>query len=140
VLYEVHTLKDADVKVEDLKNFILETKSFNPYDPHCICKKNNVKEYYPWIHRRCHWSEEDPLSYFCNSSRLNELVSITVEWKEALHVAELWEAIATKIVRKKLVQDKGKRKIVESTEVEQTYKFKEDPLVEKVALDIEVNR
>ena len=41
---------------------------------------------------------------------------------------------------KKHVQDKGKRKIFESTKTEQSYKFKEDPLVERVDLNIESNR
>jgi len=35
---------------------------------------------------------------------------------------------------------KGKRKISKSAEVEQSYKFKEDPLIERVALDIEEKR
>ena len=37
-------------------------------------------------------------------------------------------------------QDKGKRKSVESAEAEQSYNFREDPLVEKVALEIEAKR
>lgn len=37
----------------------------------------------------------------------------------------------------KPMQDKGKRKIVESIKTEQCYKFKEDPLVERVALEID---
>lgn len=41
---------------------------------------------------------------------------------------------------RKPTQDKGKRKIFESTELEKRYKFKEYPLVEKVALEIEVKR
>jgi len=34
----------------------------------------------------------------------------------------------------------NKSNIVESVEAEKTYKFKEDPLVERVALEIEVKR
>jgi len=33
-----------------------------------------------------------------------------------------------------------KRKIFESIEIEQSYKFKKDPLVEKVALEIDEKR
>ena len=42
--------------------------------------------------------------------------------------------------RNKHVQDKGKRNIEKSIEMEQSYKFKEDPLVEKVALEIDMKR
>lgn len=35
------------------------------------------------------------------------------------------------------MQDKVKRNIVENPEVEKSYKFREDPLIEKVALEIE---
>jgi len=38
------------------------------------------------------------------------------------------------------VQDKGKRKIAKSTETEKSYKFKEDPLVENVVLEIDAKR
>lgn len=38
----------------------------------------------------------------------------------------------------KLVQYKLNRKTVESSKMEQSYKFKEYPLVEKVALEIDV--
>ena len=77
-------MKDADAEAKDLEKFKFTTKDFNPYDPHYICKNHYVKVYYPWIHRACHWPEEDPWRSFYNSSRLNELVSITVEWKEEL--------------------------------------------------------
>jgi len=43
-------------------------------------------------------------------------------------------------VSSKPTQDKGKRKIVESIEAKKKYKFKEDPLVEKVALEIDAKR
>ena len=43
-------------------------------------------------------------------------------------------------MRNKPAQDKGKRKISESIEANQSYNFREDPLVEKVALDIEVKK
>ena len=38
------------------------------------------------------------------------------------------------------MQGKGKRKIVESGEAEKSYMFKEDSLVERVALEIEEKR
>jgi len=47
-------LKDVDAEVEDLKKIEIGTKSFNPYDPHYICKNHCVKVYYPWIHGACH--------------------------------------------------------------------------------------
>ena len=53
-LYEIHALKDADTEARDLKKFGFGTKSFNPYDPHCICQKHCAKEYYPSIHEACH--------------------------------------------------------------------------------------
>lgn len=83
-LYEIRTLIDVDVEISDLENFGFATKSFNPYDPHCICKNHCVKFCYTWIHGACHWPEEDPWRYFYNSSRLNELVNMDVEWKETL--------------------------------------------------------
>lgn len=86
-LYKIFTLKDTDVEAEDLKKFGFGTKSFNPYDPHYICNNHYVKVYYPWIHEACHWKEEDPWRYCYNSYRLNELVSVVVEWKASLHVA-----------------------------------------------------
>lgn len=39
-----------------------------------------------------------------------------------------------------LVCDKGKRKIVDHMEEEKSYKFREDPLVEKVVMAIEAKR
>lgn len=41
---------------------------------------------------------------------------------------------------RKSAQDKGKRKMGESAKVEQSYKFKEDPLAERVDLEIEAMR
>lgn len=58
-LYEIRTLKDANVETKDLKKFGFDTKSFNPYDPHCICKNHCVKVYFPWVHGACYWLEED---------------------------------------------------------------------------------
>ena len=51
-----------------------------------------------------------------------------------------WLAATPTAASNKPVQDNGKRKIVESTKEEQTYKFKEDPLVERVSLEIDAKR
>lgn len=58
--YNIHTLRDVDVENKDLKEFRFRTKSFIPYDPHCICKNHSVKVYFPWVHGACHWAEDDP--------------------------------------------------------------------------------
>ena len=90
--------------------------------------------------RACHWLKEDLWRYCYNSSRTNELVSIAVEWKLALYTAAPQDETTTTEVKNKPVQDKGKRKIVEIVEAEKSYKIREDPLVEKVALEIEVKK
>ena len=82
-----HTLKDADVKTEDFKKFGFDTKIFNPYDPHYICKNHYVKLYFPWVNGACHWLVEDPWRYFYNPSRLNQLVIMDAEWEATLQVA-----------------------------------------------------
>ena len=106
-------MKDVDVEAEDLNKFGFSTKSFNPYDPHCICKNHCVKVYFPSVHGACHWPKEDPWRYYYNSSRLNELVNMAIEWKGALQATNPKEATTTITVRRKLVQDKGKRNIAE---------------------------
>lgn len=83
-LYEILTFKVIDVKTEDFNKFIFDTKSFNPYDLHCIWKNHCVKVYFPWVYGACHWLEEDPWRYCYNSSRPNEPVNMVVEWKETL--------------------------------------------------------
>lgn len=65
---------------------------------------------------------------------------MVVEWKAALQAIAPKEATTTVVVSSKPTQDKGKRKIAESAEVEQSYKFKEDPLLERVALEIDAKR
>ena len=50
-LYEIKSLKDADVEAKEILKFMFGTKAFNPYDPHVICKNHYGKVYYPWIHR-----------------------------------------------------------------------------------------
>lgn len=63
---------------------------------------------------------------------------MAVEWLTTLKATTpqgTTTSIAT--MRRILAQDKGKRNISKSTEAEQSYKFKEDLLVEKVYLEIE---
>lgn len=69
-LYKICTFKDGDVETNDLNKFGFDTKSFNPYDPHCMCKNHCVKVYFQWVHKACHWPQEDPWRYLYNYSRL----------------------------------------------------------------------
>ena len=76
--------------------------------------------------------EKDPWRYCYNSSRLNELVDLVMEWvakqcEEASRRAP--EATATKVSI--LVCSKGKRNIVDNMEEEKSCRFRVDPLVEK---------
>lgn len=113
-------MKDEDVEAKELKRFEFSAKSFNPYDPHCICKNYYEKVYYPWIHGACHWPEEDPWRYCYKSFRLNELVNMVVEWKETLQATSPQEeTTTTTTVSNKSTQDKGKRNISESKEAVQ---------------------
>jgi len=86
-LYEIKILKDVDGEAKEIVKFDFETKDFNPYDPHGICKNHCKKVYYPWIHGTCHWEEEDPWRYYYNESKLNEPVGIAKAWKVALRAA-----------------------------------------------------
>jgi len=63
-----------------------------------------------------------------------------VEWKASLQATTLPEETITTTVSNKPIEDKGKRKSIESVEAEQSYKFKECPLVERLALEIDVKR
>ena len=62
-LYEIKSLKDVYAKTKDIVKFEFNTKSFNPYEPHGICKDHPERVYFPWIHEVYHWSEEDPWRY-----------------------------------------------------------------------------
>ena len=53
-LYAIKSLKYADVEAKEIVKFKFNTKDFNPYDPHFICKNHCEKVYYPWIDRACH--------------------------------------------------------------------------------------
>jgi len=75
-LYEIQNLKHAKAETEKFKRFTFDTRSFNPYDPHCLVKDHCARVYHPWINKACHWLEEDPWRYCYNFSRLNELVKI----------------------------------------------------------------
>jgi len=65
---------------------------------------------FQWIHRACHWGEEDPWRYCYNFSRPNELVGITVEWLTKQHEATSRRAPTTTAAEVKILAcDKGKR-------------------------------
>ena len=49
-------------------------------------------------------------------------------------------ASSTVVEGSRPVLDRGKRKVIDSAEAEQSCKFKEDPLVLRAALDIEAKR
>ena len=66
--------------MEEFKRFTFSTRSFNPYDPHCLVKDHCARVQHPWIHGACHWPKEYPWRYCFHFSNLNELVSIVVEW------------------------------------------------------------
>lgn len=97
--------------------------------------------YQPWIHGVCHWPEEDQWRYFYNSSRLNELVRVVVEWL-ATHKATTSQREATSTTAKgsSPTHEKGKRKVFDSVEVEKSCKLKEDPPVLRESLEIETKR
>lgn len=83
-LYEIKSLKYADVEAKEIVGFEFSTKDINPYDPHIICKDHFVRVYFRWIHETFHWSKEDPWRYCYNASKLNDPVSIETYWKDAL--------------------------------------------------------
>lgn len=118
-LYKICTMKYVDVQTGNLKKFRFETKSFNSYDPHCICKNKCVKMYFAWFHGVCHWPKEDPWQYLYNSYRLNEPNNMPIERKMELHAAAPQEATTATTVSSKPPQEKIKRNITESAEVEQ---------------------
>ena len=133
-------MKEANAEAKNCKKFKFSIKSFDPYDPHCLCRDHYARVYYSWIHGACHWPEEDPWRYCYKSSRINEPFNMAVEWLATFKATTPQEATTTTAARNKPVQFKGKRKIVESIGMEQSYKFKEDPLVERVASEIGAKR
>lgn len=122
--------------MEEFKRFTLGPRSFNPYDPHFLVMDHCTRVKHPWIHEVCHWPKEDPWRYFYHFSRLNEPANIVVEWLAKKKPAKSL-AIAD---GSRPVDDKWKRKVVDSAEAEQSYKFKENPLVMKVTLENEAKR
>ena len=77
-------MKDANVEAKEIAIFKFDTKDFNPYDPHNICKDHCASVYFPWTHVTFYWPEEDPWRYYYNASSLIELVSLGRTWKDAL--------------------------------------------------------
>jgi len=53
-LYEIKSLKDADVRAKEILKFKFKTKYFILYDPHNICKNHCARVYCPWIHEKFH--------------------------------------------------------------------------------------
>lgn len=62
---------------------------------------------------------------------------MAIERKVALQAATPQEVATTIVMSNKVAQDKDKRKIAKNLEARKSYKFKEDPFVEKLALEIE---
>lgn len=124
----IRSLKESNAEVVDFKKFKFDTRSFNPYEPHGLCRDHCVRVYYPWIHRACHWLEEEPWRHCYNSSRINEPVSIAVEWLAALKASAPQEATIIAATSNKPMQDKGKRKIVE------TQRWSKDTSLRKIHL------
>lgn len=56
--------------------FEFNTKEFNLYDPHNICKDHCMRVYFLWISGAFHWPDEGPWRYCYNSSRINEPFNI----------------------------------------------------------------
>lgn len=79
-LYDIQNLKDVEAETKEFKRFTFDTRSFNLYDLHCLVKDHFARVQHPLIHGACHWLEEDPWRYCYHFSRINELLSIVVEW------------------------------------------------------------
>ena len=64
-----------------------------------------------------------------------------MEWVAKQCEAASWRALEEAVLEVNIpVRDKGKRKIIDHMEEEQKCKFREDPLVEKETIAIEVKR
>ncbi len=98
-LYDIKSLKDVYVEAKEIVKFNFETKDFNLYYLHGIYKDHCVRVYFSWIHRACHWPEEDPWRYCYNASKIHETVSIETTWKAALQIAATLEATRTTKIR-----------------------------------------
>lgn len=141
LLYEIWNLKHAEAEMEEFNIVTFGTRSFNPYDPHCLVKNHCARVKLPWIHGVCHWTEEDPWIYCYHFFRLNESVEIAIEWLEKRREAVAHRAPSSATAEGSIpTHDKGKRKVVDNAEAEQSCKIKADPLVMKAALEIDANR
>lgn len=138
-LYEIRSFKHVDVEAEQMKKYPFDLQSYNLYDPHCILKDHCARVQFNWIHRACHWVEENPWRYCYNSSRLNELVDFTVEWLVEQRATASRRALkATTVAEVNIpVCHKGKRKVSHHMEEEKSLKFQADPLVEKSTMTVE---
>ena len=118
-LYEIQNFTHVDTKMEEFKRFTFGTRSFNPYDSHFLVKDHCVRVYHPWTHGACHLPEEDPWRYYYNSSRLNELVRVVVEWL-VVHkeTTSQKETTSTTLEGSRFVHEKGKRKVAGNVEAE----------------------
>lgn len=133
-LYKIEILKDSYVKDKDIVKFEFDTKDFNPYDPHSICKDHCTQVYILWIHETFHWLKDDHRRYCKNASRLNDLVSLARNWKVSLQTSTTLEATTIIAEGNNPVQDKGKRKITLNPEGEKSCKMNVDPIMEKETL------
>lgn len=128
--------------VDPTKAYIEDTSSsviFLIVENTCMDKNYYVRVQHPWIHGACHWPNEDPWRYCDHFSRLNE--SASIKWLAKQNII-MYQRVASLEIAKgsRHACDKGKRKVADNTEAKQSCKFKEDPLVLRVALDIKAKR
>lgn len=94
-----------------------------------------------WIHKACQWREKDPWRYCNRFSSLIELVGIAMEWLAKQHEEASQISPSSAIVEGNIPAcEKVNKKVDDSAEAKQSHRFKADPLVMKVALDIEAKR
>jgi len=55
-LYEIWNSKHADVEEEEIKKYPVDSRSYNPYDLHCLVKDHCARVEFQWIHEACHWA------------------------------------------------------------------------------------
>jgi len=46
-LYEIQNIKHAKVEIEEFNRFDFSTRSFNPYEPHCLVKDHCARVHHP---------------------------------------------------------------------------------------------
>lgn len=140
ILYEIKNLKFSNSEAKDIMKFELGTKDFNLYDPLNIGKDQCTIVYFPWISSEFHCPKEDPWRYYCNSSRLNESVSVARTLKIAPKIAVALEETSTTVGGSNLIQDKGNRNIFYTIMGEKSYKMKVDLIIAKEPLEVEAKR